>query len=160
MKLTSQNSNTHTQSSKQKKPEPCTLTRPHTSGCCCAGRLGERVRGRVGACAMSLLTPEAAERREGPRGRSTPGRGGGAPKQVRVPADPSGPHTDRLRSTSRSLAENRRAARRLTRATSSSTRPNWAASRDDAMRHDRRTAFCHTPAVVRVVCSSSLPLVQ
>ena len=131
----------------------CAPMRPHTSGCCRAGRLGERVRGGVGSRAMSLLTPESDERRESSRGRSAPGRGGGA-KQVRIPADPAGPHTDRLRTTSRSLAENPRAARRLTRATSSSTRPNCSAS-DDAMRHDRRTALCHTCRGV-FVCSSRL----
>merc|ERR1712106_638027 len=43
-------------------------------------------------------------------------------------------HGERLRTTSRSLAEHRkeRSARRLTRATSSSTRPNCSASRYDA----------------------------
>jgi hypothetical protein len=122
-------------------PTPCPTrtharARAHTHR---TARLPARPRARTPARphartpAMSHLTSEAVERGGGPRSCWAPGRG--APKQVRVPADSPGPYTDRLRTTSRSLAEDRqeRAARRLTRATSSSTRPNCSASRHDGV---------------------------
>ena len=131
-------------------PTPCPTrtharARAHTHR---TARLPARPRARTPARphartpAMGHLTSEAAERGGSPRSCWAPGRG--APKQVRVPADSPGPYTDRLRTTSRSLAEDRqeRAARRLTRATSSSTRPNCSASRHDGV-HGRNNIFLH-----------------